>query len=395
MGNNSSQSSHSKTKTKKGSVSAPKSMSYSQLKHAAIMTSREHFNKTHIRKVPFFSVWSMEASSSIDVPSPRMGHFSACSYKLNLGVIGFGEDQNKNILNDVWTYNLATLKLSKLNLTGDNIIPRTGARAVFDDNDMMYIFGGANGTQYFNDLFKIDVQTGVCSQISASGYIPSPRNSPVLAHYKNKLFVWGGYDGDWPSDLFILDLASYTWKNIPQNKVKGRTGTSFCVFDSKIYIYASSKSGGIIMIDMVYNTVQQLKTCGDEPDCDVLSAALFIKDDYIILIGGKNQPEFTNVYACNVNRLQWFKFFVVPDEETVNEDSGKIDENGDFLIPRISSVAVSFSKIRGSILTFLGNPMIDPPSFNLLEIREPMAILHHRDDIMNMLCCDSVKIERL
>lgn len=384
MGNTPSKSS-TQNKYQQTQTHIEKSDSYSVLSEAKIIASKSKYKHTSIRKPPFAATWSLETPENIDVPTPRQRHFSTRSYSLNLGVIGFGIDKDDNLLEDMWTYDLSKLSWKKSELKGAKIPPRTGSRATFDKQNNLYVFGGANGDLFFNDIYKINIISGECIELDTTGDVPSPRNSPLLAHYDGKLFVWGGYDGGWPSDLYSLELSTNVWTKYQQPNVKGKTGTSFTIVDSKIYCYASAKRGGIYQIDLATNVVSQLKTYGEDLDQDIMSAALFYIDNYLILIGGKNQPEYVHVYACNLNRLQWFIFHVVPDLVTVTEHSGQLDKNYDFLIPRISSVSISYSKKKRSILTVLGNPMIDPPPFNVLYIGEALSQLHLRDDMMSTL----------
>jgi len=90
-----------------------------------------------------------------------------------------------------------------------------------EHNDMI-IFGGATlpwGSR-INDLWKLDLDTYIWSKISASGD-PPPEVSAATAIYDpvgvRMLVYGGGIQDSILSDLYELDLNSYTWSILPTN----------------------------------------------------------------------------------------------------------------------------------------------------------------------------------
>ncbi|MEO0225911.1 MAG: kelch repeat-containing protein [candidate division WOR-3 bacterium] len=86
---------------------------------------------------------------------------------------------------------------------------RNGAISFLDRwNDRMVIFGGWNGSQFFNDLYSLD---GISSspswtQLSPSGTTPSPRWAPsgALDGLRRRYFVFGGIGSGYFNDVFTL-----------------------------------------------------------------------------------------------------------------------------------------------------------------------------------------------
>jgi len=118
------------------------------------------------------------------------------------------------------------------NETGESPQPRYNHSAnVF--NKKMYIFGGWNGTEYFNDVITFDLEKMVWSKLNASGKPPTPRqghSSCIISHnliiqggfifeeekYKKEIPVYGTYlKSCYLNDLKILDLKLNSWTKLP------------------------------------------------------------------------------------------------------------------------------------------------------------------------------------
>ncbi|KAI9252108.1 hypothetical protein BY458DRAFT_536036 [Sporodiniella umbellata] len=74
----------------------------------------------------------------------------------------------------------------------------------------MYIFGGTNGRQYFNDLWSFDLTTHTWTKIAVDGTVPAPRERCSSAIIDDALYIFGGR-GDEGTEL--NDLCGYKIKN--------------------------------------------------------------------------------------------------------------------------------------------------------------------------------------
>ena len=89
---------------------------------------------------------------------------------------------------------------------------RRGASS-FTFNGKAYICGGEDDTYSFNDLYEIDVLTGVITQKAT---LPNPLHHGISFVQNGKAYVGGGYA--WNTSLFDLysyDFASNTWQTEP------------------------------------------------------------------------------------------------------------------------------------------------------------------------------------
>ena len=106
--------------------------------------------------------------------------------------------------------------------------------------DALYIFGGYDGTNRLNDLHRFDFTTCMWTQLVASnGLAPSPRDRVAAASYRDALYVFGGYDGaNRVNDMWRFDTNRYTWQicEIIGLPPSARHSHSVVEYDGKIFV---------------------------------------------------------------------------------------------------------------------------------------------------------------
>ncbi|KAF7806276.1 tip elongation aberrant protein 1-like isoform X1 [Senna tora] len=139
----------------------------------SIDNNEVYYNDLYILNTETF-VWKCAATSGTP-PSPRDSH-TCSSWKNKVVVIG-GEDRNDYYLSDVHILDTDTLIWRELSPSGQLLSPRAGHSAVsFGKN--LFVFGGFTDAQsLYNDLYMLDVDTGIWSKVITTGNGPSPRFS--------------------------------------------------------------------------------------------------------------------------------------------------------------------------------------------------------------------------
>ncbi|XP_021665408.1 uncharacterized protein LOC110653912 isoform X3 [Hevea brasiliensis] len=119
-------------------------------------------------------VWKQAAASGAP-PSARDSH-TCSSWKNKIIVIG-GEDGHDYYLSDVHILDAETLVWKELHTTGQKLTPRAGHSTVaFGKN--LFVFGGFTDAQnLYDDLYMLDVDTGVWTKVMTTGIGPSARFS--------------------------------------------------------------------------------------------------------------------------------------------------------------------------------------------------------------------------
>ena len=360
-------------------------MQYSRLNDSESMDplglSHDNFHKKMIHPA-FAGTWSIIAPEHI-TPRSRSGHFTVVDDENQVAYIGYGATSNGEPLCDVWSFDLTSFMWREIKLNGASASPRNGSRAVLVGNTI-FVFGGFIQGTYSNELQSINVETGTVTIIETTGAIPDKRSSPIMGVYNNHIFVWGGFNRDWPNSIHILDLSTMNWTVIPTNE-KGRTNVPSVVVDDQLISYGGSHFDGLFTIDMSDPQIRIVQTTGFPPQNEVMSAGMVKVDNLIFYFGGKEKSSnYTILYALDYAKKWWFIFHVKPDGESVTLLDGNISDNGIFMLPRIYSFGVAYSKVHRTIVAFLGCPETDPPNLFLISIGEALGFINLRTDMCEM-----------
>uniref|UniRef100_A0A2C9UK58 Uncharacterized protein n=1 Tax=Manihot esculenta TaxID=3983 RepID=A0A2C9UK58_MANES len=132
-----------------------------------------YYNDLYILNTETY-VWEQVAASGTP-PSARDSH-TCSSLKGKIIVIG-GEDGRDYYLSDVHILDAETLVWKELNTTGQRLPPRAGHSTVAFGNNLL-VFGGFTDAQnLYDDLYMLDVDTGVWTKVMTTGIGPSARFS--------------------------------------------------------------------------------------------------------------------------------------------------------------------------------------------------------------------------
>ena len=356
---------------------------------SSLMNSPNKINVDSLHGVWKRTVIDCGASANIQYPQPRVGHFTCNDDRFIY--IGLGT----NVLNefdDVWRYDMIEQEWIKLDC---KLEPRNGARACLYENYII-IFGGFSNKRYYNDIRVIKILENDKSSrensilkcdvsiLETKGDKPQPRSTPVIACYNKKLFIWGGYNGNYPSDLSVLDFSSFTWKTIPQPSIKGRTGmawtTSFHNNKKYLYIYGGCEKldNELLMIDLETEEMSKCQTFkgkgekGAFPQSKWMGAGMVYvnihQKHFLVLFGGKSPKPSTDVYILNIETMEWNTLNVVPDGISTRINDGYISDNGSFQLPAFHSFSVAYDSKKERILAFLGQPISNFFTMNELSL---------------------------
>lgn len=129
----------------------------------------------------------------------------------------------------------------------------------------LYVFGGWNGSRMINDLYILNVGTLRWSKAAYSGEVPTPRAGHSAVVMGSNLVVFGGGDGtNYLNDLYFLDLETMVWK--------------------------------------------QGYTSGTTPCARSRHTATVISDHQMVVIGGGDDSRvYNDVYILDVSSMSWTK----------------------------------------------------------------------------------------
>ena len=165
-------------------------------------------------------------------PARRAAH-TAIYDPIGDRMIVFGGSDFVTFMNDVWSLDLATNTWQLVPTSGDVIPVRYGHSATFDpERREMIVFGGYNGA-YLNDLYVLSLGSGIWTHVSTPG--PSVRDffSTVYDASRHRVVLFGGNTGALYDDLWALDTATRTWTRLgPRDRGPAPRLSSYAVTDA-------------------------------------------------------------------------------------------------------------------------------------------------------------------
>ncbi|KAF5109498.1 hypothetical protein DV454_004981 [Geotrichum candidum] len=159
-------------------------------------------------------------TAAASTPRPRVGH---ASLTLGNAFIIFGGDtktKESDILDsELYLLNTTALKWTTAGIPGRKPTGRYG-HTISTVGSVLYIFGGQLNDTFFDDLISYDLTT-LQSPSSHWNFIkptsptpPGRTNHTVITH-NDKLYLFGGTDGkNWYNDTWCYDPAFNTWKEL-------------------------------------------------------------------------------------------------------------------------------------------------------------------------------------
>ncbi|QYS95627.1 Cell polarity protein (Tea1) [Trichoderma simmonsii] len=183
-------------------------------------------------------------------PSGRYGH--------SLNILGskifiFGGQVEGFFMNDLSAFDLNQLQsptnrweiLLKAEASPKMPAARTN-HSMVTFNDKMYLFGGTNGFQWFNDVWCYDPAVNKWSQLDCIGYIPAPREGHAAALVDDVMYIFGGRtdEGTDLGDLAAFRITQrrwYTFQNMGPSP-SARSGHSMTTVGKSIVVLGGEPS---------------------------------------------------------------------------------------------------------------------------------------------------------
>ena len=163
---------------------------------------------------PSTNAWT-EVTAAGTTPSARGGH--AMVYEPATGkVLLFGGKDDSGVLNDTWTFDVATTTWTRLEPANGSPTARYGhAMTVEDATGKVLVFGGWDSKKYFDSTWVYDPAANSWTSLDTQGLLPSASGRAIASLYDaatGSVTMFGGTSGSsFLRDVIYFDPATSTW----------------------------------------------------------------------------------------------------------------------------------------------------------------------------------------
>ncbi|CAD8138614.1 unnamed protein product [Paramecium pentaurelia] len=169
-------------------------------------------------------------------------------------------------------------------------------------DDKLYIFGGYDGN-YLNDFYCYDFDNNLWQTIFQEGQVPEPRSNHIMFINNGTIYIQGGGG---ISKTRFGDLYSFNNKTWMKQKINliPRTYHTGCVGDNKLFIYGGESGRDLDDLEIVdLNNITQYIVkveCYVKPESRRFATIQYYKNQ-LILIGGCTQSYINtpSIYIAN------------------------------------------------------------------------------------------------
>jgi N-acetylneuraminic acid mutarotase len=156
-------------------------------------------------------VWTREQQNGAPLPEPRAYH-GAATEAVDGQIYVYGGTDGEYVFGDLFRYEIAANEWHQITVPSQSSRSGVYGHSLACIGSCLWIFGGHDEAAYSNELYLFNLRTGNWQPAVIVGSRPSPRGFHSCNYLDHRLYVIGGRaDGTCFSDIFILDLACYSW----------------------------------------------------------------------------------------------------------------------------------------------------------------------------------------
>lgn len=184
-------------------------------------------------------------------PSPR-NNASMVYDPIAHRLVIFGGRSSKGDLNDLWTLDLNAMIWSQLQFTNPTPEPRSTHNAVYDPTThQLLIWSGRLGNVFYNDVWAFDLTEDSWSPLEPNGPKPNPRygTAAIFDPLAGQLLNFAGFTDEGRfGDTWTFDPATTTWTDLGLTAHPGRRCLHTASYDPlahRMIIYGGQRSGAL------------------------------------------------------------------------------------------------------------------------------------------------------
>ena len=274
-------------------------------------------------------------------PSKRWGH-SVVLYKNSM--IIFGGRHSQRILSNIYSLDFTSLSWIKIEPSGNSPPARDSHSAIIYNDTDMIIFGGNGTLGKLNDLWNFNFADKKWSKISGSGNKPSPRDGHLTSLIYNKyMMIYAGLNNEDSviHDIFLFDVENRIWYecDIEGAPIQNKDGQSCCKVGNTMYLFGGQGpaddeySNDLFALNFEIpenlsdpkNTQKpkaiissvEINNKNLRPKVRASQTCVAYRDQYLIIIGGegKTQLPLNDIWIFDLKTKSYTEISLTGDEK--------------------------------------------------------------------------------
>lgn len=253
-------------------------------------------------------------------PSPRVGH---AALTLGNAFIVFGGDTKVTDTDtpddNLYLLNTSTLKWTVANPKGSRPAGRYG-HSLSTVGSKLFVFGGQLDDYFFDDLVCFDLtklRSPECRWTTiepADGVTPPPRTNHTVVTYQDKLYMYGGTDGQlWYSDTWCFDPVTNIWTQLNCSGFipTPSEGHAATVVNDIMYVFGgrSSKGDDLGVLSALKLSAKRwftFENMGQAPAPRSGHSMTAFSNHKVLVMGGESHDQDdTHVYVLDTSRIKY------------------------------------------------------------------------------------------
>ena len=262
------------------------------------------------------------------LPEARRDH-SLVSDEAGERVYLFGGRAGNDPLGDLWVYDVAANGWQAIDAGGDGPSPRFGHNAIFDESQqLMVVFGGQAGPNFFNDLWVFDPVTSAWTEFEAGDAdgSPQPRYGAggTVRGGGSGLFISHGFTSNGRfDDTWLYNVQSGEWSEV--SPASGARPEARCLVRiavdpdrERLLLFGGQSNSAPYLGDLwAYNTTErtwsEIET-NNPPPRNLYSLARNPIDGSLILFGGASADGIRgDIWTLDVESDEWTVEVIDPE----------------------------------------------------------------------------------
>jgi len=312
---------------------------------AALHENQEAINKTHARNQKIHEAtaegsWSTPYLSNTSKPLPRYEHGIAF---VEDEMFVIGGNCGGRYLNDVWTFDFATLTWTSIACQAtvdspNSPLPPIAGHSVIQWKNALLVVGGHVKAKDMTETMVIrslDLDSMKWSIVETTGKAPRPRGGHSVTLLGEKLYVFGGEDvARRPlNDFYVLHLETLEWTNLSSvtNAPAARSAHVSMSFMDRYLLFFGGGSVASCFDDLFVFDTERMRwhsapVKGRKPSPRAGHAGAILHGRWYIVGGGNNASGCTDMAYLDLSQLNVWPVSTMMDDES---DDGSVPEGPD------------------------------------------------------------------